>query len=86
MIEDSAPYPAAGMHYIHDVIDPRETRQYILQALEISRNRRTERGRRTPLSELADQVLRSSSIALGARYSIPARMKPESEVCLEGLE
>ena len=41
MIEDSAPYPAAGMHYLHDVIDPRGTREYILQALEISRNRRT---------------------------------------------
>ena len=34
MIKDSAPYAAAGMHYIHDVIDPRETRQYIIRALE----------------------------------------------------
>lgn len=41
MILDSAPYPAAGMHYIHDVIDPRETRNYIIQAMEISYNRRT---------------------------------------------
>ncbi len=41
MIEDSAPYPAAGMHYIHDVIDPRQTRNYILRALEISEDRRT---------------------------------------------
>jgi len=41
MIEDSAPYPAAGMHYIHDVIDPRETRNYIIRALEISEDRRT---------------------------------------------
>jgi methylmalonyl-CoA decarboxylase subunit alpha len=41
MIEDSAPYPAAGMHYLHDVIDPRETRDYIIRALEISQDRRT---------------------------------------------
>jgi acetyl-CoA carboxylase carboxyltransferase component len=41
MIEDSAPYPAAAMHYIHDVIYPRETRDYIIRALEISQNRRT---------------------------------------------
>ena len=41
MIEDSAPYPAAGMHYIHDVIDPRQTRNYIIRALEISEDRRT---------------------------------------------
>jgi acetyl-CoA carboxylase carboxyltransferase component len=38
MIEDSSPYGAAGMHYIHDVIDPRETRNYIVRALEICRN------------------------------------------------
>ncbi len=42
MIKDSAPYPAAGMHYLHDVIDPRETRNYILRALEICRDRRTD--------------------------------------------
>jgi acetyl-CoA carboxylase carboxyltransferase component len=41
LIEDSAPYPAAGMHYIHDVIDPRETRDYIIRALEICQDRRT---------------------------------------------
>ncbi len=41
LIEDSAPYPAAGMHYLHDVIDPRETRNYIVHALEICRDRRT---------------------------------------------
>ena len=41
MIEDSTPYPAAGMHYIHDVIYPQETRDYIIRALEISQNRRT---------------------------------------------
>jgi acetyl-CoA carboxylase carboxyltransferase component len=39
MIEDSAPYPAAGMHYLHDVIDPRETRDYIIRALDICRDR-----------------------------------------------
>ena len=41
LIEDSAPYPAAGMHYIHDVIDPKETRHYIIRALEICQDRRT---------------------------------------------
>jgi len=41
MIEDSAPYPAAGMHFIHDVIDPRETRDYIVRALEICQGNKT---------------------------------------------
>jgi acetyl-CoA carboxylase carboxyltransferase component len=41
MVDDASPYGAAGRHYIHDVIDPRKTRDYILQALEISRNQRT---------------------------------------------
>jgi acetyl-CoA carboxylase carboxyltransferase component len=41
MIEDSAPYPAARMHYIHDVIYSQETRDYIIRALEISQTRRT---------------------------------------------
>ena len=41
MIKDSAPYPAAGMHYIHDVIDPRDTRNYVIRALQICRDRRT---------------------------------------------
>jgi acetyl-CoA carboxylase carboxyltransferase component len=42
MLQDSAPYPAAGMHYLHDVIDPRETRNYLLRALEICRDRRAD--------------------------------------------
>ena len=41
MILDSAPYSAAGMHYIHDVIDPCQTRDFIIRALDVSRNRRT---------------------------------------------
>lgn len=41
MILDSAPYSAAGMHYIHDVIDPRDTRKFIVQALDVCRDRRT---------------------------------------------
>ena len=41
MIMDSAPYSAAGMHYIHDVIDPRETRKYIIRALDVCRDRRS---------------------------------------------
>ena len=41
MVDDASPYGAAGMHYIHDVIDPRRTRDYIIDALEISFNART---------------------------------------------
>jgi methylmalonyl-CoA decarboxylase subunit alpha len=40
MVEDAAPYGAAGMHYIHDVIDPRDTREYIKRALDICRRSR----------------------------------------------
>jgi acetyl-CoA carboxylase carboxyltransferase component len=40
LVDDASPYAAAGKHYIHDVIDPRETRNYIIQALEISYNHR----------------------------------------------
>jgi acetyl-CoA carboxylase carboxyltransferase component len=41
MILDSAPYSAAGMHYIHDVIDPRDTRNFIIRALDLCRDRRS---------------------------------------------
>jgi acetyl-CoA carboxylase carboxyltransferase component len=40
LVDDASPYGAAGRHYIHDVIDPRSTREVIQQALEISRNGR----------------------------------------------
>ena len=40
LVDDASPYGAAGKHYIHDVIDPRSTRSYIIRALEISRNTR----------------------------------------------
>ncbi len=36
MINETSPFGAAGMYDIHDVIDPKETRDYILHALEIS--------------------------------------------------
>jgi acetyl-CoA carboxylase carboxyltransferase component len=39
-VDDASPYGAAGRHYIHDVIDPRSTREVIKKALEISRNDR----------------------------------------------
>ena len=42
MMDDASPYGAAGRHYIHDVIDPRQTRDYIIEALEISFNSRTK--------------------------------------------
>ena len=40
LVDDASPYGAAGKHLIHDVIDPRETRDYITRALEISFNAR----------------------------------------------
>ncbi len=40
LVDDASPYGAAGRHYIHDVIDPGETRAYIIRALEISYNQR----------------------------------------------
>jgi acetyl-CoA carboxylase carboxyltransferase component len=40
LVDDASPYGAAGRHYIHDVIDPRSTREVIKKALEISRNAR----------------------------------------------
>ncbi|MEW5733619.1 MAG: carboxyl transferase domain-containing protein [Thermodesulfobacteriota bacterium] len=40
MVKDASPYGAAGMHYIHDVIDPSSTRSYLIRALEISGNNR----------------------------------------------
>ncbi|UCH21676.1 MAG: carboxyl transferase [Deltaproteobacteria bacterium] len=42
MVDDASPYGAAGRHYIHDVIDPRETRDYLIKALEICQNTRTK--------------------------------------------
>jgi len=42
MMEDASPYGAAGEHYIHDVIDPRITRSYIVEALLISQESRSK--------------------------------------------
>jgi len=42
MIEDVSPYPAAGAYYLQDIIDPRETRNYLIRVLKVvraSRNR-----------------------------------------------
>ena len=41
MVKDSSPYGAAGLHFIQDVIDPRETRNFISRALNICLNSRT---------------------------------------------
>lgn len=38
MINETSPFGAAGVFDIHDVIDPRHTRRYIVRALEIARN------------------------------------------------
>jgi len=40
LVDDASPYGAAGRHLIHDVIDPKTTRDYIIRALEISFNAR----------------------------------------------
>ncbi len=40
MMDDASPYAAAGAHYIHDVIDPRQTRGFITKALGIARHNR----------------------------------------------
>lgn len=38
MVEDASPFGAAGLFHIHDVIDPRHTREYIIDALEIAKD------------------------------------------------
>lgn len=38
MIGDLSPYPAAGSYHIQDVIDPRETRDYLINALRVIRD------------------------------------------------
>jgi acetyl-CoA carboxylase carboxyltransferase component len=38
MIGDLTPYPAAGAYYVQDVIDPRETRNYLISVLQIIRD------------------------------------------------
>jgi acetyl-CoA carboxylase carboxyltransferase component len=40
MVQDASPYGAAGVHYLHDVIEPAATRDYILRALEICQDHR----------------------------------------------
>ena len=42
LVDDASPYGAAAKHLIHDVIDPKETRAYIIKALEISYNARRQ--------------------------------------------
>jgi acetyl-CoA carboxylase carboxyltransferase component len=42
LVDDASPYGAAGRHYIHDVLEPSQTRNYISKALEISYNQRTK--------------------------------------------
>jgi len=38
MIGDLTPYPAAGAYYVQDIIDPRETRNYLIRVLRIIRD------------------------------------------------
>ncbi len=41
MVDDASPYGAAGMHYIHDVIDPLDTRKFIIKTLDLCQDSRT---------------------------------------------
>jgi acetyl-CoA carboxylase carboxyltransferase component len=41
MVRDSAPYSAVGAHFFQDVIDPRDTRNFIIRALDICEDQRT---------------------------------------------
>ena len=38
MIGDLSPYPAAGAYYLQDIIDPRDTRNYLIKVLKIVRD------------------------------------------------
>jgi acetyl-CoA carboxylase carboxyltransferase component len=38
MMADTSPYPAAGLYHIHDVINPKDTRKYIIDVLKIVRD------------------------------------------------
>jgi acetyl-CoA carboxylase carboxyltransferase component len=38
MIGDLSPYPAAGAYYLQDIIDPRDTRDYLKKVLKIIRD------------------------------------------------
>jgi acetyl-CoA carboxylase carboxyltransferase component len=37
IIDDVAPYAAEGAYYIHDIIDPRDTSEYLIKALQVIR-------------------------------------------------
>ena len=38
MIGDLTPYPAAGAYYLQDIIDPKDTRKYLIHVLDIIRD------------------------------------------------
>ena len=38
MIGELDPYPAAGAYYLQDIIDPRDTRTYLINVLQIIRD------------------------------------------------
>ena len=42
MISDLSPYPAAGEYYLQDIIDPRQTRDYLVNVLQIIRDSKTK--------------------------------------------
>ena len=60
-------------HFIHDVIDPKETRAYIIRALEISYNATPQRHWRTQAGQLADKIL---ELALRVRLMPECRVAP----------
>jgi acetyl-CoA carboxylase carboxyltransferase component len=38
MLGDLSPYPAAGAYYLQDIIDPRDTRNYLIKVLKVVRD------------------------------------------------
>ena len=42
MVSDGAPYPLAEEYYIHDIIDPRKTRDYLVRVINLIRNSETK--------------------------------------------
>ena len=41
MVRDGDPYPLAEEYYIQDIIDPRETRNYLIRVINMNRNSKT---------------------------------------------
>jgi len=38
MIANTSPYPAAGSYWLHDIVNPYDTRKYLINVLDIVRD------------------------------------------------